>query len=69
MLEGRPRDKMLSMEGEPDLYELCACEQQFLLDAIREDRDLSQHAEDAIRSLSVVLAADCSMRENIAIDC
>lgn len=68
MLLGRAHDKMLSMEGELDHYELCAREQQFLLDAILEDRDLSQHAEDVIRSLSVVLAADRSMRENIAID-
>ncbi|KAH8805026.1 oxidoreductase [Xylogone sp. PMI_703] len=61
-------DKILSMEGEPDHYELCAREEQFLLDAIRNDQDLSRHMEDAIRSLSIVLAADCSMRENRAVD-
>jgi predicted dehydrogenase len=68
MVDECAHDKMLSIEGEPDHYELCAREQQFLLDAIREDRDLSKHMEEAIRSLAVVLAADRSMRENRAID-
>ncbi|GAB1198280.1 hypothetical protein APSETT444_007594 [Aspergillus pseudonomiae] len=68
VVDGRARDQILSMEGEPDHYELCSREQQFLLDAIREDRDLTQHMNDAIQSLSIVLAADRSMRENRAID-
>jgi len=68
MIDGRPHDKVLSMKDEPNHYELCAREQQFLLDAIREDRDLSQHMDDAIRSLCIVMAADRSMRENKAID-
>ncbi|KAH8891515.1 putative oxidoreductase [Thozetella sp. PMI_491] len=66
--DGKVSDRMLSMEGEPDHYELCAREQQFLLDAIRDDRDLSQHMEDAVRSLDIVIAADRSMRENRAVD-
>ncbi|RFU30810.1 hypothetical protein B7463_g5542, partial [Scytalidium lignicola] len=61
-------DKMLSMDGEPDHNALCALEQEFLLQAIREDRDLSKHMNDAVRSLEIVLAADSSMRENRAID-
>ncbi|KAK6812380.1 Oxidoreductase family NAD-binding Rossmann fold [Aspergillus parasiticus SU-1] len=68
VVDGRARDQVLSMEGEPDHYELCAREQQFLLDAIREDRDLTQHMNDAIQSLLIVLAADRSMRENRAVD-
>ncbi|KAE8364690.1 hypothetical protein BDV27DRAFT_128115 [Aspergillus caelatus] len=68
MVDGCARDQVLSMEGEPDHYELCAREQQFLLDTIREDRDLTQHMNEAIQSLSIVLAADRSMRENRAID-
>ncbi|KAE8415370.1 hypothetical protein BDV36DRAFT_285391 [Aspergillus pseudocaelatus] len=68
MVDGCARDQFLSMEGEPDHYELCAREQQFLLETIREDRDLTQHMNDAIQSLSIVLAADRSMRENRAID-
>lgn len=68
MVDGSPRDEMLSMEDEPDHNALCAREQQFLLDSILTDRDLSQHMEDAIRSLRIVLAADSSMRDNRAVD-
>lgn len=68
VVDGQAQDKMLSMKGEPDHYELCAREQQFLLDAIREDWDLSKHMQDAVKSLGIVLAADRSMRENRAID-
>ena len=62
------KDRLLSMSGEPDHYALCALEQQFLLEAIQQDRDLDKHMHDAIRSLAVVLAADRSMREKRAID-
>ncbi|EED24482.1 oxidoreductase, putative [Talaromyces stipitatus ATCC 10500] len=68
VVDGHTQDKMLSMHGEPDHYELCAREQQFLLDAIREGWDLSKHMQDAVKSLGIVLAADRSMRENRAID-
>lgn len=66
--DGQAHSKMLSMEGEPDHYELCAREQQFLLEAIHGDWDLSKHMQDAVNSLGIVIAADRSMRENRAID-
>jgi predicted dehydrogenase len=47
---------------------LCDREQASLAVAIRDDIDLSRHHEDAIRSLSIVLAAERSMRERRAID-
>ncbi|KAJ5183663.1 oxidoreductase [Penicillium capsulatum] len=68
VVDGSPRDETLSLKDEPDHNELCAREQQFLLDAIVGDYDLSQHMEDAVRSLSIVLAADASMRDHRAID-
>src|SRR5262249_43664596 len=43
--------------------ELCRREQLFLLNAIRKDRDLSDHMEDAVNSLRIVLAADESVRK------
>lgn len=61
-------DAVLSMADEPGHQDLCEREQQFLLDAIRNDIDLGKHMDDAVRSLAVVLAADRSMRENRAID-
>ena len=61
-------DDLLSMRDEPGHQELCDREQAFVLKVIRENLDLSRHMDDALRSLSVVLAADQSMRENRAID-
>jgi predicted dehydrogenase len=55
-------DDVLSMEDEPGHDELCAREQAFLLDAIRRDVDLTDHMNDAVNSLRIVLAADESIR-------
>lgn len=60
-------DEDRSMADEPGHQELCNREQAFVLKAVREDLDLSQHMSDAIRSLAVVLAADKSVREGGAI--
>jgi predicted dehydrogenase len=61
-------DHCISMRGEPAHQDLCNLEQAFLLKAVREDLDLTQHMGDAVRSLEIVLAADRSMRERRAID-
>ncbi len=61
-------DELLSTADEPGHQALCEREQKFVLDAIRENRDLGRHMQDAVRSLAVVLAADRSMRERRAID-
>ncbi|MBB3937202.1 Gfo/Idh/MocA family protein [Aureimonas phyllosphaerae] len=61
------QDEMVSMAGEPGHQALCDAEQRFVLDAIHEDRDLTRHMDDAVRSLAVVLAADRSMREGKAV--
>jgi predicted dehydrogenase len=60
-------DIMLSMQGEPGHQELCNREQAFLLNAIREDIDLTRHMADAVRSLAVCLAADESVRTGRAV--
>ena len=61
-------DEILEIEDDPGHLGLCRREQEFLLRAIREDIDLSDHIADAISSLSVALAADQSAREGRAID-
>jgi predicted dehydrogenase len=61
-------DRFISMQGEPTHQDLCNFEQAFLLKAIRNELDLTQHMADAVRSLQIVLAADRSMRECRAID-
>jgi predicted dehydrogenase len=55
-------DEILDMTGEPDHQALCNREQAFLLDAIVNDRDLTRHMDDAVRSLRIALAADRSIR-------
>ena len=57
--EGRARS---APRTSPDHQELCDREQAFLLRAIREDLDLSDHVADAVNSLRIVLAADLSVR-------
>jgi predicted dehydrogenase len=55
-------DEWVSTADEPDHDGLCLREQEYLLEAIREDIDLSDHMEDAVQSLRIVLAADESFR-------
>ena len=56
------RDEIIDCTDEPDHDGLCSLEQQFFLDAIQNDRDLSDHMEGAVRSLRIVLAADEAFR-------
>jgi predicted dehydrogenase len=55
-------DQRITTTDEPSHDELCEREQRFLLRAIDEDVDLTDHMEDAIKSLRIVLAADRSVR-------
>lgn len=52
------QDEMLDTTDEPDHDGLCLLEQEYLLKAIQEDLDLSEHMRDAVNSLRIVLAAD-----------
>ncbi|MBC8766865.1 Gfo/Idh/MocA family oxidoreductase [Arenibacter sp. BSSL-BM3] len=56
------KDDHITTEEEPDHDGLCLLEQEFLLNAIVNDHDLSSHLLDAINSLKIVLAADESVR-------
>ena len=56
------KDEIIDLHDEPDHKELCRREQQYLLRAIRKDRDLTDHMEVAMNSLRVVLAADESIK-------
>jgi len=61
-------DRDTSMADEPGHQALCDREQAYVLKAIREDIDLTQHMADGVNSLKIVLAADRSVREGRAID-
>ncbi len=56
------QDMMMSMEDEPDHQGLCDREQQFVLQAIRNNIDLDRHLSDAVQSLRICMAADESIR-------
>jgi len=55
-------DDFIDTRDEPDHQELCDREQGYFLKAIREDIDLTEHLNDAVNSLRIVLAADESFR-------
>ena len=55
-------DEIIRMDDEPGHQELCDREQLLFLDAIRNERDMDQHVQDAINSLRIVLAADHSVK-------
>jgi hypothetical protein len=58
------KDELITLDETPDVKELCRREQEYLLKAIKEDIDLSNHLEDAVNSLKIVQAADESFRTN-----
>ena len=55
-------DELISTEDEPGHQDLCEREQRLFLRAIRGEIDLTEHHEAAINSLSIVFAADESVR-------
>ena len=61
-------DTWISTQDEPDHDALCKLEQEYLLKAIKEDIDLSQHLKDAVNSLRIVLAADESFKTGKTVD-
>ena len=61
-------DEIVPSAGEPDHQALCDAEQQFLLEAITQDHDLTDHLRDAVNSLRIVLAADESVRTGQVVD-
>ncbi|ODT72201.1 MAG: oxidoreductase [Pelagibacterium sp. SCN 63-23] len=54
-------DERIDMSDEPGHDDLCEREQRYLLKAIRENIDLSDHMNDGVNSLRIVLAADESI--------
>ncbi len=54
-------DERIDMSDEPDHDALCEREQRYLLKAIDENLDLTDHMNDAVKSLKIVMAADRSI--------
>jgi hypothetical protein len=55
-------DEWIDLTDEPDHNELCHREQQYFLNSIHEDFDLTDHMEDAVNSLRIAFACDESVR-------
>jgi predicted dehydrogenase len=55
-------DKLIDTQDEPDHQGLCTREQEYFLKTITDDLDLSEHWEEVINSMRIVLAADQSVR-------
>lgn len=55
-------DTLIELPDEPGHQDLCDAEQAFVLKAIAEDIDLTDHMNDAVSSLEICLAADRSIR-------
>jgi hypothetical protein len=61
-------DEVIPVIDKPDHDEICRLEQLYLLDAIRNDRDIGEGMEAAVNSLKIVLAADRSIKEGRMIE-
>lgn len=61
-------DEIVNTEDEPDHQGLCDLEQEFFLNSILNDADLSDHLEDAVNSLKIVLACDEAVRTGKTIE-
>lgn len=62
------KDETIHLEDEPNHDGLCFREQEYFLRAIREDIDLTDHMEDALNSMRIVVAADESFRTGRTVD-
>jgi predicted dehydrogenase len=60
-------DERIDMTDEPGHDDLCEREQRYLVKAIDEDLDLSDHMDDAVKSLRIVIAADQSVKTGEAV--
>ena len=54
-------DEWINMSDEPGHQELCNREQEYLLKAINEDVDLTEHMHNGVDSLRIVVAAQESI--------
>ncbi len=60
-------DRLIELPEEPGHQALCDGEAALVADAIRTDRDLTRHMNDALASLAVCLGADESIRTGRAV--
>ena len=62
------KDEIIDLHHQPNHQQLCRIQQQYLLKAIQDDLDLTDHMNVALHSLSIVLAADESIKTGETIE-
>jgi predicted dehydrogenase len=55
-------DETIQLQDEPSHQQLCDSEQNYMVDVIKNDTDLTRHMNDALQSLKICLLADQSIR-------
>lgn len=60
-------DTILDAPEQPGHDELCYFEQEYFLDAIQNDADLSRHMQEVVDTLKIVLASDESVKTGEAV--
>ena len=61
-------EEIVNTKDEPDHQGLCDLEQEFFLNSINDEVDLSDHLDDAVNSLKIVLACDEAVRSGKTVD-
>jgi predicted dehydrogenase len=61
-------DEIIETPDEPGHDELCLFEQEYFLKAIRENLDLTDHLEQVVFTLKIVLASDESVKTGKAVE-
>jgi len=61
-------DRIMDTPEQPGHDELCYLEQEYFLNAINNDLDLSDHLQEVVDTLKIVLASDESVKTGRAVD-
>jgi len=61
-------DRIMDTPEQPGHDELCFLEQEYFLNAIKNDIDLSDHLQEVVDTLKIVLASDKSVKTGRAVD-
>lgn len=61
-------DRIMDTPQQPGHDELCLLEQEYFLNAIKNDLDLSDHLQEVVDTLKIVLASDESVKTGRAVE-
>jgi hypothetical protein len=61
-------DRIMDTPEQPGHDELCFLEQEYFLNSIKNDFDLSDHLQEVVDTLKIVLASDESVKTGRAVE-